>query len=150
MLEISNFKELAGHVGHAFSPSGWEQITQERIDRFAAVTGDNNWYHLDVERAARELPGGRTLAHGLLTLALVPGLSGQIFRVTAHGRALNYGYEILRFPEPVESGDQVRLHMEVTDAEPDRGGLMIRRNFKMEIAGKTRPGLVAVALTLAY
>ena len=150
MLEISNFKELAGFVGHAFSPSDWEAITQERIDRFAEITGDNNWYHLDTERAARELPGGRTLAHGLLTLALVPGLSSQIFRVTAHGRALNYGYEKLRFPEPVESGDRVRLHMEMTDAQPDRGGLMIRRSFKMEIAGKARPALVTDALTLAY
>ena len=150
MITVSNFRELAGYIGHDFTPSDWVGITQERIDRFAEVTGDDNWYHVDVARAARELPGGRTLAHGLLTLALVPGLSKQIFRVTAHGRALNYGYDKLRFPAPVECGERVRLHMEVLDAREEKGGMMIRRSFTMEVQGKDRPALVAEALTLAY
>lgn len=150
MFEIANFTELANHVGHEFQPSGWARITQEMIDGFAKLTGDTNWYHLDADRAAQELPGGRTLAHGLLTLSLVPGLSQQIFRVTAHGRALNYGYDKLRFPAPVESGARLRLHMRVTSSKPAKGGLMIRRGFTMELEGSERPALVAEALTLAY
>lgn len=150
MLEIANFTELSTHVGQEFQPSGWVRISQDMIDGFAKLTGDTNWYHLDVDRAARDLPGGRTLAHGLLTLSLVPGLSQQIFRVRAHGRALNYGYDTLRFPEPVESGARLRLHMRVTSCEPAKGGLMIRRGFTMELEGSDRPALVAEALTLAY
>nr|WP_323782821.1 MaoC family dehydratase [Amylibacter sp.] len=150
MFEIANFTELSHHVGHEFAPSGWVCITQDMIDGFAKLTGDTNWYHLDVDRAARELPRGRTLAHGLLALSLVPGLSQQIFRVTAHGRALNYGYDKLRFPAPVENGARLRLHMRVMSSEPAKSGLMIRRSFTMEREGSDRPALVTEALTLAY
>ncbi len=89
----------------------WVTIDQPLIDRFADVTGDRNWYHVDLERAARELPGGRPIAHGLLTLSLVPGLAGQIVQVRRHGRAFNYGFDRVRYPVPVAAGDRVRLRM---------------------------------------
>ena len=150
MIEVNSFVDLKDHVGRDFAPSGWQSITQELIGQFAEVTGDDNWYHLDEARAARELPQGRTIAHGLLTLSLVPGLSKQIFRVLNHGRALNYGYDKVRFPAAVQSGARLRLHMRVISALPDRGGLMIRRSFRMECDGSDTPALVAEALTLAY
>ena len=126
-----------------------EAVTQETIDRFAELTLDDNWYHVDIERAARELPGGKTIAHGLYTLSLVPGLSKQIFRMSAHGRAFNYGYDKVRYPAPVPVGSRLRLHMSVDEAHEERGGLMICRTFLMELEGAEAPALVAVARTLA-
>ena len=150
MIEVATFQGLADHVGRTLDPSDWLVVTQDMIQRFADLTGDDNWYHVDAARAAKELPGGRTIAHGLLTLSLVPGLSKSIFRVSNHGRALNYGYDKLRFPAPVPSGSRLRLHMKVIGAEPDRGGLMVRRLFTMELEGSEAPALVAQARTLAF
>ncbi|MAU44764.1 MAG: enoyl-CoA hydratase [Yangia sp.] len=149
MLEIKTLHDLRDHVGATLSPSDWVEVTQETIDRFAELTLDDNWYHVDIERAARELPGGKTIAHGLYTLSLVPGLSKQIFRMSAHGRAFNYGYDKVRYPAPVPVGSRLRLHMSVDEAHEERGGLMICRTFLMELEGAEAPALVAVARTLA-
>ena len=149
MLEIRTLHDLRDHVGATLSPSDWVEVTQDTIDRFAELTLDDNWYHVDVERAARELPEGKTIAHGLYTLSLVPGLSKQIFRMSAHGRAFNYGYDKVRYPAPVPVGSWLRLTMTVDDAWEERGGLMIRRTFVMELEGSEAPALVAVARTLA-
>lgn len=149
MLEIKTLHDLRDHVGATLSPSDWVEVTQETIDRFAELTLDDNWYHVDIERAARELPGGKTIAHGLYTLSLVPGLSKQIFRMSAHGRAFNYGYDKVRYPAPVPVGSRLRLHMSVDEAHEERGGLMICRTFLMELEGSEAPALVAVARTLA-
>ena len=140
---------LSDYVGHKFEPSGWGTIDQTLISRFAAVTGDDNWYHVDVERAAAELPDGKTIAHGLLLLALLPGLSRQIINVTEHGRALNYGYDKVRFLEPVNVGDRVRLTMSVDSTMPAKSGLMIERTFTLQGEGKPRPVMIAKALSLA-
>lgn len=150
MIVVETLVGLSAHAGKVLPPSDWVVISQELIRDFAAVTGDDNWYHLDEARAALELPGGRTIAHGLLTLSLVPGLSRQIFQVTNHGRALNYGYDRLRFPAVVTRDSRVRLHMRVISAKPERGGVLIRRTFTMELEDSDRPALVADALTLAY
>jgi len=149
MLEITTLHDLRDHIGAPLPPSDWIEVTQDQIARFADLTLDDNWYHLDIERAARELPGGKTIAHGLFTLSLVPGLSKQIFRMTDHGRALNYGYDKVRYPAPVPVGSRLRLHMTVDDAQDERGGLMIYRTFLMELEGSEAPALVAVARTLA-
>ena len=149
MLELVTLHDFKNHIGAALEPSGWVHVSQDQIARFADLTLDDNWYHLDTERAARELPGGKTIAHGLYTLSLVPGLSKQIFRMTDHGRALNYGYDKIRFPAPVPVGSRLRLHMTVDDTKEERGGLMIYRTFLMELEGSEAPALVAVARTLA-
>ena len=150
MIEIEKINELERYVGHGFEPSGWLTITQQMIDHFADATGDRNWYHCDVERCAREMPDGKTIAHGLMTLSLVPGMTNDIMRVTRHGRALNYGCDRVRYPAPVPGGSRLRLHMQVTEASAQKGGTMIRRAFTMEIEGSDRPALIADMLTLAY
>ena len=127
MISVDTLAELSLHVGQDLGPSDWLTIDQKMIDAFAEITGDRNWYHCDIERAARELPGGRTIAHGLLTLALVPGMAGQIVEVRRHGRAYNYGFDKVRYPAPVPAGSRVRLHMNVLSAEPQATGTLLRR-----------------------
>lgn len=150
MIEIEKINELERYVGYDFAPSAWLTVTQEMIDRFADATGDRNWYHCDVERCAREMPGGKTIAHGLMTLSLVPGMTDDIMRVTKHGRALNYGCDRVRYPAPVPVDSRLRLHMRATEASRQKGGTMIRRSFTMELDGSARPALVTDTLTLSY
>lgn len=102
-MEMETLADYANYVGHHFDPSPWLMIDQKMIDDFGAVTKDLNWYHVDIERARRELPGGRTIAHGLLTLSLVPALAAQIASVRHHGRAFNYGFDRVRYPHPYQS-----------------------------------------------
>ena len=125
-------------------------IDQEMIDRFAELSGDRNWYHVDVDRARRELPGGRTIAHGLLTLSLAPGLAGQIVRVLHHGRALNYGLNKVRYPMPVSADSRLRLKMDVAGAQRVKDGTMLTRLYTMELEGAGKPAMVAEMMTLIY
>ena len=148
MISVDTLAELSQHVGKDLDPSGWLTVDQTMIDAFAEITGDRNWYHCDIERAARELPGGRTIAHGLLTLSLVPGMAGQIVEVRHHGRAYNYGFDKVRYPEPVPAGSRVRLHMKVLSAEPQAIGTMLRRGYTMELEGSAKPAMVAEMLSL--
>lgn len=150
MLTVRTLADLANHVGTELGVSDWLLVDQPMIDQFAAVTGDRNWYHVDVERAARELPGGRTLAHGMLTQSLSIGLASQILRVTHHGRALNYGTNKVRYPEPVYVGARVRLRMKMLSAVPEKGGLMLTRQYVMELEGAQRPAMIAEMQTLVY
>jgi len=150
MITVDTLAELAALVGRDLGASDWITIDQDMIHAFAEITGDRNWYHLDIERARRELPGGRTIAHGLLTLSLVPGLAPQIVQVRRHGRALNYGLNEVRYPVPVPADSRLRLHMRVDRAEPAHGGTMIVRNYRMELEGSSKPAMVAEMLTLVY
>lgn len=126
-MEMETIADYANYVGHRFDPSPWVTIDQKMIDDFGAVTGDLNWYHVDVERARRELPGGKTIAHGLLTLSLVPGLAAQVVSVRHHGRAFNYGFDRVRYPAPVPVDSRIRLHMQVISAERKKGGMFIAK-----------------------
>lgn len=148
MISVETLAELARHVGEDLGTSDWVTVDQKMIDAFAELTGDRNWYHVDIERAARELPGGRTIAHGLLTLALVPGMAGQIVEVRKHGRAFNYGLNKVRFPAPVPAGSRVRLRMKVQSAEPQVAGTMLCRGYTMELEGSAKPAMVAEMLSL--
>lgn len=150
MITVETLHELTAHIGRDLGASDWVTIDQKMIDGFAEITGDRNWYHVDIERARRELPEGKTIAHGLLTLSLIPGLAPQIVRVRNHGRALNYGLNKVRFPAPVPVDSRLRLHMAVRSAEPADGGTMIMRGYTMELEGSAKPALVAEMLTFIY
>lgn len=147
-LEIDTLADLQNHIGERLGPSDWVLVDQNMIDGFADVTGDRNWYHLDVGRARRELPGGETIAHGLLTLSLAPGLSGQLLNIRNHGRALNYGLNKVRFPVPVPAGGRVRLYMTIARIEDAHGGRLITKEYFMELEGAEKPAMVAEILTL--
>lgn len=147
-LMVETMADLAGHVGCVLGPTDWLTVDQELVDRFGEVTGDRNWYHHDTARAARELPGGRTIGHGLLTLALVPGMRLQVLEIRRHGRALNYGHDRVRFPAAVPVGSRIRLSVAVAGAEPHRDGVVIRLANTMHLDGGTKPAMVADSLTL--
>ena len=148
MRLVDTLLDLPGLVGAELEPSPWVTVDQGMIDRFADVTDDHNWTHVDLARAARDNPHGKTIAHGLLTLSLVVGMAQKIVAVRRQVKAFNYGFDKVRFIEPVPVGSRVRLHMKVQSAEQRPSGIMIQREFTMELEGATRPAMVAEMLAL--
>jgi acyl dehydratase len=141
---VSAAELLAVRVG-ATGLSDWLTMDQSLIHGFAAATGDWQWIHVDVERAAREAPGGRTIAHGYLTLSLTPQLLDQTWRIQNQRQSLNYGLEHVRFISPVPCGSRIRLRNRVAGLEEWRGtGVKLTMDCQVEIEGAERP---AVAFT---
>jgi acyl dehydratase len=140
--------QLGERIGQELGVSDWVTIDQSRIDKFAACTGDDQWIHVDVERAERESPYGGAVAHGYLTLAMVAPLAMQIGVLPKDATAgLNYGVDKARFLAPVPAGARVRLRVVLTGVEPKDGGqaIMKTRNT-LEVEGSDKPALVAEAL----
>ena len=148
MLVLQTPADLLGHVCEKMGMSDWFTITQDHISDFARVTGDDFWIHVDTERAAREMPGGKTIAHGLFTLALVPRLQRDIFRIDKRGKGLNYGSNKVRYTAPVPVGSRVRLHQTLASAGRSGAGTRITTLCEFEIEGNERPALVAEFILL--
>ena len=110
MIEVERPADLAQYIGKEIGVSDWFTVDQAIIDKFAEATGDHQWIHVDVERAKREMPGGKTIAHGYLTLSLVPRLAATLYRVNKRSRGLNYGSNRVRFTGQVPAGSRIRLH----------------------------------------
>ena len=144
MAELT-FATMAEQVGQHVGTSDWHEITQEAVNGFAEATGDNQWIHVDVERAKKESPFGGPVAHGYLTLSLVAGLSlglGIVPKGTA--AALNYGLGKVRFLSPVPVGARVRLHVKLLGFErKDNGQFLMTAENTMEIEGSDKPALIA-------
>src|SRR6478752_10229051 len=122
MLKVEKPQDLLQHVGKELGPSEWLTVTQEMIDKFADATGDHQWIHVDVERAKKELPGGKTIAHGYLTLSLLPRLASTLYKVKQRSRGLNYGANRVRFTGMVPAGSRIRLRLSIKSVEPVDGG----------------------------
>jgi acyl dehydratase len=151
MRIFNDFEELKSAVGSEIGVSDWVVVTQEQIERFADATGDDQWIHVDVERAKRELPTQKTIAHGLLTLALAPELIRAVARIRGLKRTLNYGANRIRYLAPVPSGSRLRGRLRIADAEdvpPD--GLRVTYGLAIEIEGGARPACVAELIALHY
>lgn len=144
------FDDLPSLAGQEIGVSEWVQIDQDRINKFADATGDHQWIHVDVERAKKEMPGGKTIAHGFLTLSLIPMLGAQIMRVTGVGRGINYGSNKVRFTNTVPVGSKVRGRQKLVSVEPRGGGLQLVNEFTVEIEGQDRPACIAESITLLY
>ena len=146
--------QLAAQVGQEVHVSDWVEVTQARIDAFAAATGDYQWIHTDPERAARESPWGGTVAHGFLTLALLPLLGGVAeggeARYPGVRRIVNYGLNRVRFTNAVRAGARVRGRARVLAVEEFRGGLQLTEEITIEIDGHARPACVAEAIARLY
>lgn len=140
--------DFIGLVGQPLGTSDWLTIDQPRIDGFARATGDDFWIHVDRERAAREMPDGKTIAHGLLLLGLVPLLQRQIFRVEQRGKGLNYGSDRVRYTAQVPVGSRVRLRQSVRSAEATPAGMRITTDCVIELEGSERPAVVAEFILL--
>jgi acyl dehydratase len=132
-------------VGTILGPTAWRRVTQADIDTFAALSGDRQWIHTDVERARRESPYGTTIAHGNLTLALIDGFRDELVAVTDGARlGVNMGYDRVRFPAPVPAGGEVRATVEVTSVrERDGGWVEVVQRFTVELRGSEKPVCVA-------
>jgi len=121
------------------------------IDTFAGLTGDHQWIHVDVERAKKELPGGKTIAHGYLTLSLLPRLAPTLMKVEQRRRGVNYGSNRVRFTAPVPAGARIRLKQKLVKVEPvEDNGFRITSEMTMEVEGNTRPAMVAETLGIVY
>jgi acyl dehydratase len=144
---VSGLDELRSLVGQEAGVSDWLPVTQEMIDRFADVTNDHQWIHVDVERAKRETPFGSTIAHGFLTVSLLPELARQAVEVRGDFKMrINYGFNRLRFVSPVRSGARIRAHFtpqRVTENE-------VTWEVTVEVEGSEKPALVAEWLGRFY
>ena len=151
MLKVEKPQDLLQHVGQELGPSEWLTVTQEMIDKFADATGDHQWIHVDVERAKKELPGGKTIAHGYLTLSLLPRLAPTLMKVAKRRRGVNYGSNRVRFTAPVPAGARVRLRQKLVKVEPvEDNGFRVTSEMTMEVEGNTRPAMVAETLGIIY
>lgn len=134
---------------HDLGVSGWRPVEQALIDRFAEVTGDAQWIHTDPERAARESPYGAAIAHGYLTLSLLPALRAEAMPALEGVRqAINYGLDRVRFLAPVRAGARVRVRVTLLGAEPKGAGVLVTTRNTVEVEGEARPAMLAEALTL--
>lgn len=143
MLTVEKAADLAAHAGLLLGRSDWVSIDQTMIDAFANLTGDRHWIHVDTARAEQEMPEGRTIAHGLLLLSLIPNLQHEIYAVTRRGAGLNYGYDRVRFVSPVLVDSRVRLAMTLIGVQAHAQGTRLLTEATIEIEGGDKPALVA-------
>ena len=144
------FNELASLAGQELGTSEWMTIGQDRINQFADATGDHQWIHVDVERAKKDMPDGKTIAHGFLTLSLLPVLGAQIMRVSGVSRGINYGLNKVRFTNTVQVGSRVRGRQKLLSVENRGEALQMTSEFTVEIEGQQRPACIAEWIGLIY
>jgi acyl dehydratase len=149
MLTLTGLDEVKAHVGSELGVSDWHLVTQERIDQFAEVTGDDQWIHVDPERA-RESPFGGTIAHGYYTLSLAPRFSYDMFKFEGFAFGVNYGLNRVRFPAPLPVGDRVRMRARLVGLEEIPGGAQILTELTFEREGAEKPVCVAESLSRVY
>ncbi len=147
MRVFTTLAEVAAASGEDLGTSEWLTIEQDRVDRFAEATGDHQWIHVDVGRAATG-PFGGTIAHGYLTLSLVPFLGSQVFALETPGAKLNYGVNKVRFPSPVLVGKRVRAHVTLAEVAEIPAGQQITLRYTVEIDGEAKPACVAETVVL--
>ena len=149
-LTVSGLEELRELVGKPVGPSDWVEVTQEDIDKFAEISRDDQWIHVDVERAERESPFGTTIAHGNLTLSLIDGFRGQLIQQEGVKLGINYGWNKVRFPAPVPVGANVRLGVKLLGVDDVAGGVQTTMEFTYEVEGASKPSCVAEIIFRQY
>ncbi|MBX3619283.1 MAG: MaoC family dehydratase [Rhizobacter sp.] len=149
MRTFEKISDLQGLVGQELGVSEWMTITQEQINKFADATGDHQWIHIDPERA-KSGPFGTTIAHGFLTLSLLPEMTARAFRVTETRMGVNYGLNKVRFPSPVPAGSKVRGRFKLLEYVPLEGGAQMTVECTMEREGSDKPVCVAESLARRY
>ena len=151
MRVFASAAEMAAAVGTELGVSGWVEVTQARIDAFAEATGDRQWIHVDPERARRESPYRTTVAHGYLTLSMLPVFIYDVIRLDGVRQSVNYGSNRVRFPAPVPAGSRLRGRIRLAAAEPmESGALRITLQTTVEVEGSERPACVAETMAVHY
>jgi acyl dehydratase len=149
MLTLNGLDEVKSHVGKELGVSDWQEVTQEKVNQFAEVTGDDQWIHVDVERA-KETPFGGTIAHGYYTLSLAPRFSYDMYTFEGFAFALNYGLNRVRFPAPMKVGGKVRMRAKLASVDDIPGGAQIVTELTFESEGGEKPVCVAETLVRVY
>jgi acyl dehydratase len=147
MRVFTTFDQLAEAVGEDLGSTDWLEVTQDRVDAFAEATGDHQWIHVDVERA-RSGPFGGTIAHGYLTLSLIPQFTPQLFDLDTPGAKLNYGVNKVRFPNPVKVGSKIRASAQIAEVTDVPAGKQMVTRYTIEIDGESKPACVAETVVL--
>jgi len=147
---VSSIEEAKALEGVEVGLSEWVVIDQSRIDQFAEATGDYQWIHVDTERAAAELPDGKTIAHGYMTLALIPALTDSFVEVRNLTRAINFGANKVRFYTPVQVGDRVRARVKVLQARRRAGALLLTSETRIEVEDERKPACIAETLGMYF
>jgi len=151
MKIFNGFDEIRSAVGQEVGTSEWVEITQDRINMFAEATCDEQWIHVDQARAEKELPGGRTIAHGLLSLSLAPMFIRSVMGLKGLKNTLNYGADRIRYLAPVPAGSRIRGRTTIAEAEDvPPNGLRVHYRMVIEIEGGQRPACVAELIALHY
>ena len=150
MRIIKSIDDAKALVGEEVGLSDWIVIDQHRIDQFAEATSDHQWIHVDIERAAKEMPDGKTIAHGYLTLALIPGLTSKFIKVENLTRAVNFGLNKLRFYVPIPVGSRLRARATVLQARKRGGALLLTSATRVEVEGQRKPACVAETVGMYF
>lgn len=150
MLTINSYEEFAAYEGKELGVSEWVQITQERIDQFANATDDHQWIHVDVERCKTESPFGQTIAHGYLTISMIPLMWGQVIEVNNLERMMNYGMKDVRFGQPVLSGQSIRMKVSLDEIQNLRGAIKTNVKFAVEIQETGKKAVEGIATFIYY
>ena len=151
MRMVETPEALRALIGQELGVSDWLEVTQDLIDRFADVTGDHQWIHVDVERARREMPGGKTIAHGYLLLSLLPKLGAGIYKLSWPSRSINYGSDKVRIVNPVKAGTRIRLRQSlvaVEDGAPGAHRITVRQT--LEIENEAKPAMIADTIRMTF
>ena len=149
-VEFRDFQELRRQIGREVAVSDWVAVTQERIDLFAQATEDRQWIHVDPGRAAAESPFGGTVAHGFLTLSLLPRLAADTLALPEAKLSVNYGLNRVRFPTPVRAGQRIRARFSPTGVEDVPGGVQLTWTVTIEAEGSDKPACVAETVSRRY
>ncbi len=143
-ITVNGIDQLKSLIGQTIGPSDWREVTQDDIDRFADITADHQWIHVDVERAKAESPFGTTVAHGNFTLSMIDGFRRSLMESTGFKIGVNYGWNRVRFPAPVPSGSRIRASVEALSVDDVGGGWhQIVQKWTVEVEGSEKPVCVA-------
>lgn len=147
---IKSVEDAKALEGQEVGLSDWVVIDQHRIDQFAEATADHQWIHVDTDRAAREMPDGKTIAHGYLTLALIPALTAEFIEVENVARAINFGLNKVRFYTPVPVASRLRARAKVLQARRRAGALLLTGEVRIEVEGERKPACIAETLGMFF
>ena len=151
MLVVSEPKDLLHHINHDLGYGEWVLIDQKKINEFASVSGDHQWIHVDADRAVNEMPDGKTIAHGLLTLCMSAELARDVLKIEQLKQSINYGIDKVRFISPVKVGTKIRMNSIIEDVkERDNGVIYLKIKRVVEIEDGERPAMIASTISLLY
>ena len=151
MIIINNPNEIKDYINKPLTPSEWYHVTQDKINKFADATSDYQWIHVDEERAKKEMPDGKTIAHGYYMVSLLPKLAAQNAQIKNTSKTLNYGSDKVRFLNMVIVGSHVRLNRTIISCEEMKnGGFRVVNKCELEIKDDTKPAFIAETISLVF